>query len=64
VLRQTAPPDATRTQEQAMAAFRKLMSDIADIRAAVNAAREYSVLASLPRDAAQRRDPLKAFLPN
>jgi hypothetical protein len=64
VLRQTAPPDATRTQEQTMAAFRKLMSDIADIRAAVNAAREYSVLASLPRDAAQRRDPLKAFLPN
>ena len=46
-----------------MAHIRKLMSDIADIRAAVNAAREYSVLASLPRDAAQRRDPLKAFLP-
>ena len=40
MLRQTAPPDATRTQEQTMAAFRKLMSDIADIRAAVNAARE------------------------
>lgn len=47
-----------------MAAFRKLISDIADIRAAVNAAREYSVLASLPLDASQRRDPLKAFLPN
>lgn len=47
-----------------MANIRKLISDISDIRAAVNAAREYSVLASLPRDAAQRRDPLKAFLPN
>lgn len=47
-----------------MAKIRKLMYDIADIRAAVNAAREYSVLASLPRDAAQRHDPLKAFLPN
>ena len=51
-------------KEHALAQIRKLMSDIADIRAAVNAAREYSVLASLPRDAAQRRDPLKAFLPN
>ena len=47
-----------------MAALRKLIDDIADIRAAVNAAREYSRLASLPRDAVQRRDPLKAFLPN
>jgi hypothetical protein len=47
-----------------MARIRKLMSDIADIRAAVNAAREYFVLASLPRDAAQRCEPLKAFLPN
>ena len=47
-----------------MANIRKLMSDISDIRTAVSAAREYSVLASLPRDAAQRRDPLKAFLPN
>lgn len=47
-----------------MATICKLMSDIADIRSAVNAAREYSALASLPRDAAQRRDPLKAFLPN
>lgn len=47
-----------------MANIRKLMNDIADIRTAVNAAREYSVLAGLPRDAAQRRDPLKAFLPN
>ena len=47
-----------------MTKIRKLISDIADIRAAVNAAREYSVLASLPRDAAQRGDPLKAFLPN
>jgi hypothetical protein len=47
-----------------MATFRKLMSDIADIRTAVNAAREYSVLATLPRDAGQRSDPLKAFLPN
>ena len=47
-----------------MATIRKLMSDIAYIRAAVNAAREYSVLACLPRDAVQRRDPLKAFLPN
>jgi hypothetical protein len=47
-----------------MRTLRKLMSDIADIRTAVNAAREYTVLASLPRDAAQRRDPLRAFLPN
>jgi len=47
-----------------MAAFRKLIDDIADIRAAVNAAREYRILASLPRDASQRRDPLRAFLPN
>lgn len=47
-----------------MAKIRKLMSDIADIRTAVNAAREYSMLASLPRDAMQRSDALKAFLPN
>ena len=47
-----------------MTKIRKLISDIADIRVAVNAAREYSVLASLPRDSVQRRDPLKAFLPN
>jgi hypothetical protein len=47
-----------------MARLRKLMSDIHDIRTAVNAAREYTILASLPRDAAQRGDPLKAFLPN
>jgi hypothetical protein len=47
-----------------MTKIHKLIADIADIRVAVNAAREYSVLASLPRDAAQRRDPLKAFLPN
>jgi hypothetical protein len=47
-----------------MLKFRRLVSDIADIRAAVNAAREYSVLASLPRDAAQRHDSLKAFLPS
>ena len=47
-----------------MARFHKLMSDIADIRAAVNAAREYALLAARPRDAVQRRDPLKAFLPN
>ncbi len=47
-----------------MAHIRKLMSDNADIRAAVNAAREYSVLATLPRDAIQRRDPLKSFQPN
>jgi hypothetical protein len=60
----TAPFDERRIQEHAMAKIRKLMYDIADIRAAVNAAREYSVLASLPRDAAQRHDPLKAFLPN
>lgn len=46
-----------------MAPFRKLMSDLADIRVAVNAARQYSALAALPRDAAERRDPLKAFLP-
>lgn len=47
-----------------MTALRKLLSDLRDIRAAVNAAREYRVLAALPRDAVQRRDPLKAFLPN
>ncbi len=47
-----------------MTNIRRLMNDIADIRTAVKAAREYSVLAALPRDAAQRRDPLKAFLPN
>ena len=44
--------------------FRKLISDLHDIRAAVNAAREYNVLVSLPRGAAQRSDQLKAFLPN
>lgn len=47
-----------------MTAIRKLMADLGDIRTAVNAAREYKMLASLPRDAAQRREPLKAFLPN
>ena len=47
-----------------MTALRNLLSGFNDIRTAVNAAREYSVLASLPRDAAQRREPLKAFLPN
>ena len=47
-----------------MTALRKLISDLGDIRTAVNAAREYYVLASLPRDAVQRREPLKAFLPN
>ena len=47
-----------------MANIRTLMNDIADIRTAGNAAREYSRLAALPRDAAQRRDPLKAFLPS
>lgn len=47
-----------------MAVIRKFFSDLQDIRSAVNAAREYNVLATLPRDAAQRRDPLKAFLPN
>lgn len=49
---------------RAMTRLRKLISDLQDIRTAVNAAREYNVLASLPPDAAQRRDPLKAFLPN
>ena len=47
-----------------MTALRKLISDLGDIRTAVSAAREYSVLAALPRDAVQRREPLKAFLPN
>lgn len=47
-----------------MTRLRKLMLDLQDIRTAVNAAREYNVLASLPPDAAQRRDPLKAFMPN
>ena len=47
-----------------MTALRKLISYLGDIRTAVNAAREYSVLAALPRDAVQRREPLKAFLPN
>ena len=47
-----------------MTALRKLISDLGDIRTAVNAAREYSVLAALPRDAVQRSEPLKAFLPN
>lgn len=47
-----------------MTTIRRLLSDIGDIRAAVTAAREYNVLAALPRDAVQRRDPLKAFMPN
>lgn len=47
-----------------MRRLRQLISDIHDIRAAVNAAREYNVLSSLPRDAIQRQDQLKAFLPN
>ncbi|MCF3642857.1 hypothetical protein LXM94_23090 [Rhizobium sp. TRM95111] len=46
------------------APLRRLMSDLHDIRTAVNAAREYAVLASLPRDAIQRSEPLKSFLPN
>ncbi len=52
-------PGKTRMQR-----IRKLISDLHDIRTAVNAAREYNVLASLPRDAARRSDQLKAFLPN
>ena len=47
-----------------MTGLRKVFSDLRDIRTAVNAAREYKILASLPRDAVQRRDPLKAFMPN
>lgn len=47
-----------------MARFRKLISDLDDIRTAVNAAREYSRLCALSRDGAQRRDPLTSFLPN
>ncbi|MDX3927409.1 MAG: hypothetical protein QHC90_16590 [Shinella sp.] len=47
-----------------MVKLRKLFSDLHDIRTAVAASREYSQLASLPRDAAERREPLKAFLPN
>ncbi len=52
-------PGKTRMQR-----IRKLISDLHDIRTAVNAAREYNVLASLPPDAARRSDQLKAFLPN
>lgn len=47
-----------------MQRIRKLISDVHDIRAAINAAREFNVLASLPQDAVQRKDQLKAFLPN
>ncbi len=46
-----------------MSSFRKLMSDIADIRTAVTAAHEYAALSALPAHAAQRREPLKAFMP-
>lgn len=47
-----------------MGRIRKLITDLHDIRAAVNAAREYNVLARLPRNATQRQDQLKAFMPN
>lgn len=58
------PPSMVADRSLAMTRLRKLISDLQDIRTAVNAAREYNVLASLPPDAVQRRDPLKAFLPN
>lgn len=47
-----------------MARIHKLIADLHDIRAAINAAREYNVLATLPRNATHRQDQLKAFMPN
>jgi hypothetical protein len=47
-----------------MTTLRKLILDVYDIRTAVRAAREYSVLAALPRDARRPRHPLEAVLPN
>ncbi|SOC39997.1 hypothetical protein SAMN05892877_106315 [Rhizobium subbaraonis] len=47
-----------------MGRIRKLIADLHDIRTAVNAAREYNVLATLPRNAMQRQDQLKALMPN
>jgi hypothetical protein len=38
-----------------MTTLRKLILDVYDIRTAVRAAREYSVLAALPRDARRAR---------